>query len=90
MQLEERIARLIAVGASVAANCESCLDVNAKKAFEAGADPSLIAEAIAVGKLVRKGAASSMDAFLSELEGSVVLTEAGGITCDCGVRGRAS
>ena len=83
MQLEERIARLIAVGASVAANCEPCLDANARKALEAGADASLIAEAIAVGKLVRKGAAASMDAFLSEMAASAVATGTEGISCDC-------
>jgi AhpD family alkylhydroperoxidase len=90
MQLEECIARLIGVGASVAGNCQACLDANAKKAFEAGADPSLIAEAITIGKLVRQGAASSMDAFLSELEASVNATEGEGLSCNCGMQRRAS
>ena len=90
MQLEERIARLIAVGASVAANCEPCLEANVRKALEAGADSSLIAEAIVVGKLVRKGAVSSMDAFLSEMEASAVTMGTDHISCDCASTRRAS
>ncbi len=85
MQLEERLARLIAVGASVAANCEACLDRNVKKALEAGADSGQIAEAISIGNLVRKGAAASMDGFLSDLAASVLPEEVDGISCDCGM-----
>ena len=82
MQIDERTARLIAVGASVAANCEPCLGASLKRALDAGADQAEIADAIAVGRLVRKGAASNMDAFLSQLESSPVpMTTA--VTCDC-------
>ena len=88
MQLEERMARLIAVGASVAANCEACLDRNVKKALEAGADDGQIAEAISIGKLVRKGAASGMDSFLSEFAASAVPAAVDDISCDCGLSRR--
>ena len=90
MPLEERIARLIAVGASVAGNCQPCLDVNVRKALEAGSNSEQIAQALAIGKLVRKGAASSVDAFITELEASAVSAGVEGMTCDCGLPGRAS
>jgi AhpD family alkylhydroperoxidase len=65
MKLDDRIIRLIAVGASISANCQSCLETNVSKALENGADEQEIAEAVAVGKMVRKGAAYKMDKFIS-------------------------
>jgi AhpD family alkylhydroperoxidase len=83
MQLDERIARLIAVGASVAAGCQPCLSTNAQRALAAGASLNEIAEAITIGKTVRRGAASKMDAFIAELGASAVAEgSAGG--CGCG------
>ncbi len=67
MQLDERTMRLIAVGASIAANCQPCLQTNVTKALENGADEQEIAQAIQVGKMVRQGAASKMDKFASSL-----------------------
>jgi len=61
MILDERTLRLIAVGASISANGETCLQTNAAKAKESGASEIEIAEAIWVGTLVRRGAASKMD-----------------------------
>jgi AhpD family alkylhydroperoxidase len=67
MKLDDRLAGLIAVGASVSANCQSCLKVNAARALENGANAQEIAEAVEVGKLVRRGAASKLDEFVSSL-----------------------
>ena len=67
MKLDERMMRLIAVGASIAANCQPCLQTNAAKALESGASEQEIAEAIWVGKMVRRGAASKMDEFAASL-----------------------
>ena len=64
MKLDERMMRLIAVGASIAANCQPCLQTNVTRALECGADEQEIATAIEVGKRVRKGAASKMDDFV--------------------------
>ena len=58
---------LIAIGASVSANCQPCLQFHVSKAAEHGAIDSEIQEAIEVGKLVRRGAASKMDKFADEL-----------------------
>ena len=60
-------AQLIAVGASVAANCQPCLEHNVGKALEYGADSQQIAEAIEVGKRVRQGAAAKLDKFAVSL-----------------------
>jgi AhpD family alkylhydroperoxidase len=67
MKLDDRTVRLIAVGASITANCQPCLEVNFTKALENGADPQEIADAIEVGKMVRAGAATKMDKFASGL-----------------------
>ena len=65
MKLDDRTIRLIAVGASISANCQPCLEANVSKALENGADEQEISESIEVGKMVRKGAASKMDIFIS-------------------------
>jgi len=74
MKLDERTLRLIAVGASIAANCRPCLQTNVTKALESGADEPEIAEAIRVGRMVRQGAASMMDQFASSLNPAVLLS----------------
>ena len=75
MKLEGRTIRLIAVGASISANCQPCLEVNISKALENGADSQEIGEAIQVGTMVRKGAASKMDKFISATYCVVVSSE---------------
>jgi len=67
MKLDNRTIRLIAVGASITANCQPCLEINITKALENGANGQEISEAIEVGKMVRQGAASKMDRFASSL-----------------------
>ena len=71
MNLDNRILELIAVGASIAANCQPCLEFNVDKAREYGANAQQIAEAIEVGKRVRQGAASKMDKFVLHLNDAV-------------------
>jgi AhpD family alkylhydroperoxidase len=67
MKLDRKTLRLIAVGASVSANCQPCLQINTEKAREGGADEGEIGQAIEVGRMVREGAASKMDAFAAGL-----------------------
>lgn len=74
MKLDEQILRLIAVGASIAANCQPCLQTNAVKAQESGATEQEIAEAIWVGSMVRRGAATEMDNFAANINKSVPLS----------------
>ena len=58
---------LIAVGASIAANCQPCLKHHVSKSLEAGVDKNRIVEAIEIGKAVRTGAAGSMDKLVAEM-----------------------
>jgi AhpD family alkylhydroperoxidase len=59
--MDDRTIKLIAVGASVGANCHPCLEYNVAKALEAGITHDEIREVVDVAKAVRKGAAESMD-----------------------------
>jgi AhpD family alkylhydroperoxidase len=63
MAIDNKTKELIAVGASITANCQPCLQYHKSKALEFGADAGEIAEAIEVGRQVRKGAANKMDEF---------------------------
>ncbi len=69
MKLDIRIRELIAVGTAVGANCHSCLQYHAAKAREQGVPEDEIAEAIEVGKAVRRGAHGSVDRLIGELLG---------------------
>jgi AhpD family alkylhydroperoxidase len=85
MALDNRIRELIAVGASITANCQPCLEYHVSKALEAGVDQPELGEAIELGKMVRRGAASKMDKFASTLLHAATPTAApsnGG--CGCG------
>ncbi|MEA3224900.1 MAG: carboxymuconolactone decarboxylase family protein [Planctomycetota bacterium] len=62
--MDVRIKELIAIGASITANCKPCLEYHVAKARENGVDDQEIAEAVTVGKMVRNGAASKMDEFI--------------------------
>ena len=64
MKLDDRTRALIAVGAAITANCQPCLQSTTVMAQESGGDAQEIAEAIEVGRMVRKGAASKMDKFI--------------------------
>ena len=89
MELDNRIKALIAVGASITANCQPCLKSMATKALESGASEQEIVEAIEVGKRIRAGAASKMDKFILDLNYAVPAHGAvsnGGCGCDSSVK----
>ena len=52
--MDNKIKELIAIGASVTANCQPCLKYHVSKAKENGAGEQEIKDAIATGKMVRK------------------------------------
>lgn len=84
MKLDNRTIELIAVGSSIIANCQPCLQYHAKKALENGADEQEVAEAIEVGRLVRKGATSKMDKFAESLSQTVPsAADVAGSGCGC-------
>ncbi len=68
MEWNSKIKELIAVGASITANCQPCLQYHTDKALEFGATSGEIAAAIETGKQVRKGAHTEMDAFVSDVK----------------------
>ena len=85
MKLDERVAYLIAVGASVTANCQACLERNVVKARELGATDQEIARAVAIGKMVREGAAANLDDRAASLSvGAVTSRKAEGASRCCG------
>lgn len=85
MELDNRIKELIAVGASVTANCQPCLEYHVSMALEHGAEGPEITEAVEVGRMVRKGAAAKFDKHarsLIEITPSPATAASGG--CGCG------
>ncbi|MBI5906244.1 MAG: carboxymuconolactone decarboxylase family protein [Deltaproteobacteria bacterium] len=68
MELSEKVKELVAVGASITANCQPCLQYHSEKAFTAGADSWEVKAAIEVGKQVRKGASAKMDQFAAAVK----------------------
>ena len=67
--MEDKVKLLIAVGASVTANCQACLKTAVTQAESVGVEKKEILEALAIGRLVRKGAIGKMDNFTSKLTG---------------------
>jgi AhpD family alkylhydroperoxidase len=65
--LDEKNKELIAIGASVSANCHPCVKYHIAKAREMKIDEAEILQSIDVGKMVRKGAANQMDVFIEVL-----------------------
>jgi len=68
MEMNDKIRELIAVGASITANCQPCLKSHVEKAITFGACPEEVSAAIEIGKRVRKGATAKMEAFSSNLQ----------------------
>lgn len=70
--MENKTKMLIAVGAVVTANCQPCLKTAVSQAQGTGAEEKEILEAVAIGRIVRKGAMGKMDKFASTLTGKDV------------------
>lgn len=73
--MDVRTEELIAIGASVTANCKPCLKYHVAKARENGAEEHEIASAIEIGMRVRKGAASQMDELVSTISADTPASE---------------
>lgn len=88
MSLDNRMTELIAIGVSVGANCQPCLEYHVAKARKIGISEQEIQEAIRVGQTVRKGAAYKMDQYIITLRGSISdNTQPAGNGCACGCDG---
>ncbi len=66
--VDEKTKELIAIGASVTANCHPCIKYHVGKAREMNIAGDDIRQAIDVGEMVRKGAGRQMDKLLEELQ----------------------
>ncbi len=64
--MTEAIKELVAIGASVGAHCQPCLEYHLQAAIEIGISEADIRAAIAVGHAVEKGAMSAMKKFSSQ------------------------
>jgi AhpD family alkylhydroperoxidase len=70
--MENKTKILIAVGAAITANCQPCLKTAITQAQGIGVEKKEILEAIAIGRIVRRGAVGKMDKFASALTGKDV------------------
>jgi AhpD family alkylhydroperoxidase len=84
MSMDEQTKKLIAIGASVGANCHPCLEYHVGKALEAGINRDEIMEAVDFAKAVRRGAASSMDKLaMTLIRNRLPLTSEVSGECSC-------
>ncbi len=83
MNLDAKTLRLIAVGASVAANCQPCLQTNLALAREEGLSEAELAEALDVGRRLRLSAARKMDSLIENLAHSASI-DSFAAACGCG------
>lgn len=70
--MDNKTKLLIAVGASFASNCQPCLKTAVAEAKKVGVDKKELFEAIAICRVVKKGAMGKMDKFASALTGQDV------------------
>lgn len=80
--MDEKIKEMVAIGASVTANCIPCIRYHFNKAREVGLTDAEIKIAIQVGKSVRKGAAQKWDEEVNGLFTSSL--ERAKANCSCG------
>src|SRR4030065_2929562 len=73
--MDEKVAVLVAIGASVTANCKPCLEFHAKKAREIGLKEEEIQEAIDIGLMVKKGSTDVMRGVIKKVMGRSDATE---------------
>ena len=67
--MNDKTKELIAIGASVSAHCQPCLEFHTSQAKQAGASLSEITEAIEIGKMVSKGASVQMQRTIIKVMG---------------------
>lgn len=77
-----KVKEMIAIGASVTANCIPCIRYHFAKAREVGLSDAEIKAAVLIGKSVRKGAAQKWDEEISILLSSS--PEGQKASCGCG------
>lgn len=74
MNMDQKLKEMIAIGASVTANCIPCIQFHFARAREVGVTDAEIKAAVQVGKMVRNGAARKWDEEIASLLGEVRAT----------------
>ena len=74
--MDEQTKELVAIGASVAANCYHCMKHHLAKCENLGVGSAEIRAAAEVGMMVNRGAASNTRKFVAELLGTEAPTRA--------------
>ena len=85
--MDEKTKEMIAIGTSIGAHCQPCLEYHVNKAREVGLTDDEIREAIAVGHMIEKGAMSAMRQFSNTVLDKNDSAPAGGC---CGPAERAA
>ena len=67
--MDEKVAVLVAIGASVTAKCKPCLEFHAKKAREMSLNEEEIQEAVDIGLMVKKGSIDVMKGVIKKVMG---------------------
>lgn len=70
--MEQKLKEMIAIGASVTANCIPCIRFHFARAREVGVSDAEIKAAVQVGKMVREGAAKKWDEEMASLLGEKI------------------
>ncbi len=79
--MDERMKELVAVGASAAVNCHSCVEYHLAACDRLGVDREEVKAAVETGMMVNRGAAAKTRSFAETLLG---LKEAKGGAGGCG------
>jgi AhpD family alkylhydroperoxidase len=79
--MDEKQKEMIAIGASVTANCIPCIQYHFAKAREAGVTAAEIKAAVQIGKMVRKGAAQKWDEEVAGLLSATAGTDKAACGC---------
>ena len=82
--MDQKLKEMIAIGASVTANCIPCIQFHFAKAREVGITDAEIKAAVQVGKMVRRGAAKKWDEEISSLLGEEASSSGDGKENGCG------
>ena len=82
--MDVKVKELIAIGASVTANCVPCLKFHFAEAQEAGASEDDVREAVRVGRMVRKGAAGQWDEEAKRVLGQQADSDPASTGSSCG------
>lgn len=81
--LDPKTMELIAVGASVVAKCQPCLDYHVEEARKAGATESDMKNAISIARMVRKAGDDNMDKYTDQKLGASAPVQEAPSACGC-------